>query len=124
MEDNPESKAIQKALNYYLDGTATNQPDMIVKAFYDEADLFLSKKDQPIYRLRPDEYAAFFGKKDIGKPNGRTGKIINIDIHNDIALATAEIEIPNREMQFIDVFIMKKLEGEWKIISKAATRLK
>jgi len=32
-----------------------------------------------------------------------------------------EILIAARNMRFIDMFILKKLEGDWKIISKAAT---
>ena len=46
---------------------------------------------------------------------------MTIDQSNDIAMAKAEIKIPARNMHFIDIFLLKKLEGQWKIISKAAT---
>lgn len=46
-----------------------------------------------------------------------------IDVANNIALAKAEIKIPSRDMVFIDIFLLKKLSGQWKIISKAATQM-
>ena len=54
---------------------------------------------------------------------GGRGKIIGVEQFNDIALAKAEIVIPSSELKFVDVFILKRLSGEWKIISKAATRV-
>ena len=70
-----------------------------------------------------EDYAGGFNRGTRGEPNGRLGKILSIEQMNDIASAKAEIEIPSSNMKFIDVFILKRLAGEWKIISKAATRL-
>ena len=61
--------------------------------------------------------------KEKGKFNGRTGKIITIDQENNIALAKVEISIPAYNSRYIDLFILKKIEGIWKIISKAATKM-
>ncbi|MCL6266803.1 nuclear transport factor 2 family protein [Flagellimonas myxillae] len=118
-----EEKAIRETLQTYLDGSSYSNLEQITSAFYPEADLFLSKKDQELWVLTPQEYADLFRNREAGKFNGRIGKILTVDQANTIAIAKASIEIPSRRMKFIDLFLLKKLQGEWKIISKAATLL-
>ncbi len=114
---------IEETLQKYLNGSSYSEPEMIQSAFYSEAPLFLSKEGQEIYLLSPKEYADLFKNREKGKFNGRDGKILTIDQSNNIAMAKAEIKIPARNMTFIDIFLLKKLEGEWKIISKVTTLL-
>lgn len=118
-----EKDLIGAALQKYIDGTSQNNPDLIAEAFYEGAYLFLSKEGQEIFLMPVQEYADLFNRGERGKPNGRLGKIISIDQQNDIALAKAEIVIPSANMKFIDVFILKRLSGTWRIISKAATQV-
>ncbi len=118
-----EVDQIQETLLKYLKGSSYNDTEMIQAAFYEEADMFLTKKDQEIWVLSPKEYAALFEKRTKGEFNGREGKILYIDFDNNIGMAKAEIKIPSRNLHFIDIFLLKKLSGEWKIISKAATLL-
>lgn len=114
--------AIEATLNNYLDGSSHNDPKQIKSAFYPESDMFLDHAEKPIYRMNSFEYAALFEKRERGVFNGRFGKILDIDIEGDIATAKAEIVLPRRESRYIDIFILKKLSGEWKVISKAAGR--
>ena len=114
---------IEAAIQRYIDGTSYNDPEQILSAFYEEADLFLSREGYEIWLMPVQEYAGRFEQGERGQHNGRTGKIIGIERYNDIALAKAEIELPSSDLLFIDVFILKRLSGEWKIISKAATRI-
>lgn len=116
-----EANQVRACLLNYINGTSYNQPEQIEKAFYDKANLYLSKPDQPVFLVPAKEYASWFNKGKPGEANGRTGKILSIDISNDIAIAKAEIIITARDLRYIDLFLLKKLEGEWKIISKAAT---
>ncbi len=116
-----EKEAIRESLQSYIDGSSYSDPEKIVAPFYEDARMFLYHKDEPIYLLSPSEYAELFKKREKGKFNGRVGKILSVDQANDIALAKAEIVIKAGNMRFIDLFILKKLEGKWKIISKAAT---
>ena len=118
-----EEAAIRESLQSYIDGSSYNDPEKIVAPFYEDARMFLSKKDQPIWILSAAEYAELFKKREKGKFNGRVGTILSVDQSNDIAMAKVEININKGEMLFIDLFILKKLEGKWKIISKAATRM-
>lgn len=116
-----EEAQVRETLNRYMQGSSYSYPKLIASAFYEGAPLFLSKKDQEIYLFTPKAYSELFEKRERGKFNGRYGKILDIDISNDIATAKAEIHIPKGNMRFIDLFLLKRLEGQWKIISKAAT---
>ncbi|NAY91525.1 hypothetical protein GTQ34_06315 [Muricauda sp. JGD-17] len=116
-----EEVLIRKTLNKYLEGSSYSNPEMIQSAFYKNADLFLSKEGQEIWVLTPKEYASLFETRPKGKFNGRETTILSIDRQHNIASAMAEIKIESRNMRFIDIFLLKKLSGEWKIISKVAT---
>nr|WP_299071211.1 nuclear transport factor 2 family protein [uncultured Allomuricauda sp.] len=118
-----EEEAIRQTLQNYIDGSSYSDPELITSAFYEGADLFLSKKDQELWVLSPEEYANLFKNREKGKSNGRIGKILMVDYANNIASAKAEILIPKAGLKFIDIFLLKKLEGKWKIISKAATQI-
>ncbi|MEM6866450.1 MAG: nuclear transport factor 2 family protein, partial [Bacteroidota bacterium] len=106
-----EEGKIRETLQSYLEGSSYNNPERIQSAFYEEADLFLSKKDQELWVLSPKEYAALFQNREKGEFNGREGNILTIDRSNDIAMAKAEIRIPSRNMHFVDIFLLKKLSG-------------
>ncbi len=119
-----EDDQIRSSINKYLKGTSYNQPEMIKEAFYDEANLFLTHKEKKLWIVPIKEYASWFEKKERGKFNGRIGKILSIDKENDIAMAKAEISAKDKDMRYIDIFLLKKIDGKWKIISKAATTIK
>lgn len=116
-----EEDAIRESLQSYIDGSSYNDPEKIVAPFYEDARMFLYHPENPIYLLSATEYADLFKKREKGKYNGRVGNILSVDQQNDIATAKVEILIEDGKMRFIDLFILKKLEGSWKIISKAAT---
>ncbi|MCQ0111997.1 Putative intracellular protease/amidase [Zhouia amylolytica] len=114
-------EGIIKALNNYIEGTSYNVPGKIEKAFYSEADLFLQKKEQEIWKVPSKDYISWFSKGPEGSFNGRVGRILFVEQSNDIAIAKAEILIPNRNVRYIDLFLLKRVSGQWKIISKSAT---
>lgn len=116
-----EDENIRRTIQKYIDGSSYNNSEMIQEAFYEEANLFLSHKEKALWIVPIRTYASWFEKKEKGKFNGRTGKIRAVDVSNDIATAKAEILISGSDVRYIDVFILKKLKGTWKIISKAAT---
>lgn len=118
-----EQATVQKTIENYLKGTSYNLPDSIAKAFYPEASLFLSHKDKPVWVVPATEYTQWFKKGTQGSFNGRLGRVISIEIYNDIAIAKAEILLPQKKQEFMDMFLLKKLQGEWKIISKSASSM-
>lgn len=116
-----EEIEIRKTLLNYINGTSYNNLNEIDAAFYEDANLYLDSKDEPVWVVPIKEYTKWFTKNQ-GEFNGRVGNIISIDHFNSIATAKAEIIIPSKSVRFVDLFLLKKMDGIWKIISKSASR--
>jgi len=113
---------IRNTLNDYIEGSSYNKIDQIKKAFADNATLYLTNREGEFKTYTPQEYADFFKNRVPGTFNGRVGNILKISIEEDIATARVEIAISERKSKYIDLFLLKNIEGEgWKIISKTAT---
>lgn len=112
---------VRYTLNNYLNGTSFNQVEQIKLAFHPESELFLENKDETLNIMPNAKYIAGFAKREAGKFNGRYGRILDIDVEGNLALAKAEILIPAIGRRYLDVFILKRMpEGNWLIVSKAA----
>ncbi len=116
-----EKSEIRKTLLNYINGTSYNQPQLIEKAFYGDANLYLENKEKKLWIVPIKKYKSWYENKKTGF-NGRIGNIISIDHFNTIATAKAEIILPKKNIRYVDLFLLKKIEGEWKIISKAASK--
>jgi len=117
-----ENTKVEETLQNYMNGSSYNKPETLVSAFTENATLYLSGRDG--FKLySPKEYAGFFKNAEKGKFNGRDAKVLDIEVTKDIATAKVEISIPDRKMVYIDLFLLKKLDQDWKIISKTATRI-
>ncbi|RZN84845.1 MAG: peptidase [Winogradskyella sp.] len=114
---------IEKTLQNYMEGSSYNKLEILESAFTDNATLYLTNKDGLFKLYTPKEYTGFFKNADKGKFNGRYAKILEIQQIKDIATAKVEIAGPERKWVYIDLFLLKKLEDGWKIISKTATRV-
>ncbi len=118
-----EHSLVEKTLQNYINGSSYNQLEMLENAFTENATLYLTGRDGDFKRYTPKEYAAFFKNKEKGTFNGRDGKVLSIEVVKDIATAKVEIAGPKRSWVYIDLFLLKKINDEWKIISKTATRV-
>ncbi|WP_298421075.1 nuclear transport factor 2 family protein [uncultured Kordia sp.] len=118
-----EHAQVEKTLQNYINGSSYNKLDLLESAFVANATLYLTGRDGDFKRYTPKEYTGFFKKGKKGEFNGREGKVIAIEIIKDIAMAKVEIAGPNRSWVYIDLFLLKKMDNEWKIISKTATRI-
>ena len=117
-----EPAQVEKALQNYMQGSSYNKPELLLSAFTENATLYLTGKDG--FKLyTPKEYTAFFKDAEKGKFNGRDAKVLAIEVTKDIATAKVEIAGPERKWVYIDLFLLKKFEDGWKIISKTATRV-
>lgn len=114
---------ILTTLNHYIEGTSYNKKDVIAKAFYQDALLYLNDKDDGLNVVGIEEYISWYDDGKYGKPTGRIGEVLSIDIRGDVATAKAEIIFPERDFRFIDVFLLKKLKSGWKIMSKSAHKV-
>lgn len=117
-----ECANVETALQKYMEGSSYNKPELLESAFTENATLYLTGKDG--FKLyTPKEYVAFFKDAEKGKFNGRDAKVLAIEVVKDIATAKVEIAGPKRKWVYIDLFLLKKFEDGWKIISKTATRI-
>ena len=112
---------VKKTLQNYIVGSSYNKLDLLESAFSEEATLYLNGRDG-FKTYSPKEYIGFFKNSKPGKFNGRYGEILEINVSDDIATAKAEILIPQRQWRYIDLFLLRKFQDGWKIISKTATR--
>lgn len=122
VQSQSEKELVKKTLQNYIDGTSYNNLEQITSAFSENATLYLTIKSE-FKPITPKVYAAFFKNRTSGEFNGRVGKILSVDIEKDIATAKVEISIQKRSIKYIDLFLLKKFESNWKIISKTATKL-
>lgn len=117
-----ERALVEETLQNYMEGSSYNKPEMLLSAFTEDATLYLTGRDG--FKLySPKEYAAFFKDAEKGVFNGRDAKVLAIEVVKDIATAKVEIAGPERKWVYIDLFLLKKFETGWKIISKTATRV-
>lgn len=116
-----EGRAISAVIQDYLDGSSYNRSDQLRRAFHPDARLYLSQGTDGMREVGIAEYAEWFVKNP-GQFNGRIGRLLGTEVDGTIATAKAEILIGKDQARFVDLFLLKKLEGQWQIISKTATR--
>ena len=117
-----DDNAIRETVRLYLHGTSFNVQDEINQAFHATSRLYLDGKNDAEWELSGQEYAKLFSQEKIGQFNGRHGRLIKVDVSGKVATAKAEIHIPQQGVRYVDVFLLKKIAGNWKIISKSAHR--
>lgn len=114
--------AVGETVRLYLHGTSLNVQDDIKQAFYANSRLYLDGRGDTEWELSGPEYAKLFREENKGQFNGRHGRLINVDVTGKVATAKAEILIPQQGVRYVDVFLLKKIAGSWKIVSKSAHR--
>jgi putative intracellular protease/amidase len=112
---------IRQTLTDYIQGTSYNRPKQIEKAFHQETNLLLEKKNNPLWRVPVKQYISWFENGKIGEFTGRIGEIMNIDVAGSVATAKVEIIFPAKKLRYTDLFLLKKLNDNWQIISKTAS---
>lgn len=117
-----DEHAIRETVRLYLHGTSFNVQGEIKQAFHANARLYLDGKDDAEWELSGAEYAKLFREENMGQFNGRHGRLIKVDVTGKVATAKAEIHMPRQGVRYVDVFLLKKIAGNWKIVSKSAHR--
>ena len=117
-----DDNAIRETVRLYMHGTSYNVQSEINQAFHASSRLYLDGKNDAEWELSGPEYAKLFSQEKAGQFNGRHGRLIQVDVSGKVATAKAEIHIPQQGVRYVDVFLLKKIAGTWKIISKSADR--
>lgn len=115
-----EHHGVEAALQLYINGTSYNDEEQIKSAFARDALLLLDKTGTDFWPVPVKQYASWFAGKKKGQFNGRIGEVLSINIDGNIATAKVEIIIPSKETRYVDMFLLKKLDSRWKVISKTA----
>ena len=111
---------VRNTVQAYIDGTSFNRPELLESSFGKHISMYFTKRGENWMPTR-DEYIGFFRGKEVGSPTGRQGSIRLIEVAGDVATAKAEILIPAKQLLFIDYFLLKKIAGTWRIVSKTAS---
>jgi hypothetical protein len=118
-----ECAKVEETLQKYMEGSSYNKLELLESAFTKDATLYLTLKDGSFKSLTPKDDVGFFKNAEVGTFNGREAEVLAIEVVKDIATAKVEIAGPERKWVYIDLFLLKKFENGWKIISKTATRV-
>ncbi len=116
-----EEDKIIEALQGYMVGTSYNYADRVLSSFMPGTNMFLENREKELFLMKIEEYAGRIDRSKAGEFTGRVSHILDIDRFGVIATAKLEVLIPSIDKRFIDYLLLRKLEGEWKIISKTAT---
>lgn len=115
--DQSDEAGVRAALNHYLQGHATGDPEEFRKAFHPEARLLFMRDGK--FQIVP--VADFIARAATGKPAAdeaeRRRAIDSIDISGDAATARLTLDYP--EVKFVDYMTLLKVDGEWKIVNKS-----
>ena len=117
-----DEDAIRETVGLYLHGTSFNDQAEISQAFYTNSRLYLDGQGDAVREMSGPEYAKLFPTERKAQFNGRVGRLISVDVTGTVATAKAEILMPKQGVRYVDVFLLKKVAGNWKIVSKSAYR--
>ncbi|WP_269533791.1 nuclear transport factor 2 family protein [Chitinimonas sp. BJYL2] len=112
-----DTEQITQVLTDYMEGTANGEPEKLKRAFHPDFKLYTVNETNNLLVRSGEQYIANIKP---GEKNNRIGRILSIDIENNVATAKAEILIPNYRL-YTDYFLLLKYHGNWKIVQKSYT---
>ncbi|SFK53515.1 nuclear transport factor 2 family protein [Lysobacter sp. cf310] len=116
-----DDRQVAAVIQDYLQGSSYNRPEQLRRAFHPDARLYLSQGESGMREVGVEEYVGGFNKNP-GQFNGRYGRLISVQVDGNIATAKAEILIGKDQARYVDLFLLRKLGDEWRVISKTAAR--
>lgn len=109
---------IEKTINLYLDGQSTGDSVKIGKSYHSSWQLKYYRDNKFNIVTKP-QYLVGYKKHD--KPTNWSGRLVFVDITNDVAIA--KVEISTWQLLFTDYFDLMKINQEWLIVNKISTRI-
>ncbi|MGB7068033.1 MAG: nuclear transport factor 2 family protein [Pyrinomonadaceae bacterium] len=113
MDDNA---AVRIPLENYLKAHATGDPEYARKAFHSEGNLIWIRDRKFSSRSFAEYISGFTGKPSADEAD-RKRKIEAVDVTGNAAVAKIVLDYPT--VKFVDYMTLLKIDGEWKIVSKA-----
>lgn len=113
--DKSQAAAVEKAVNYYLEGSLLGDPKVVAKAFHPDAKVQgILKGEHKVFDLK-----TFLGFFSTDKPGKHSVHIISVDIEESAASVRAEWDMGT--WKYVDYLSLLKNKGEWKIVNKIFT---
>ncbi len=104
-----------------MDGGTYGDTTRLIAAFHASATMKFVDNKTGEFRDVPIATYLNNARKNVGKKNDRTCRILSYDI--DGTAAQAKVEIDFGTGMFHDYFNLLKIDGEWKIVSKIFYRI-
>lgn len=110
-----EDAAVRQAIQYYIDGQAAGDGQVVARAFHAEAHL-THIREGALRTIPIQEYIGYFRGQPAGDEASRERWIESVDIAGDAAVAKVILDYPR--VRHTDYMSLLKVDGEWKIIHK------
>ncbi|UCC72955.1 MAG: nuclear transport factor 2 family protein [Gemmatimonadota bacterium] len=110
-----ETAAIRQALQYYLDGHATGDPEVMANAFHPSARLQSIRNGEVSIRSL-ESYLDGMAGEPASDESERERRIVMVDYVGTVAVAKIELDYPRAF--YTDYMQLLKIDGEWKIVNK------
>jgi hypothetical protein len=110
-----EEAAIRAAVQFYLDGHATGDAEIMARAFHLSARLQFIRNGQVGIRSL-DAYLGGMSGQPAADEDQRTRRITMVDYEGTVAVARVELDYPSA--LFTDYMQLLKVGDEWKIVNK------
>jgi hypothetical protein len=111
-----EEQAVRAAVNQYLRGHATGDPNEMRKAFLPTAHIE-GIRDGKFVSWTAEEYSSRFTGKPAADEASRKRTIDSVHVMGTAAMAQATLV--HGATTFTDYFVLLKVDGAWKIANKA-----
>ena len=115
IQQDDETATIRHALQYYLDGHATGDSEIMAKAFHPSARLQYIRDGQVTLRTLESFLEGMSGQPAADESQ-RKRQITMVDYEGTVAVARIELDYP--QVLFTDYMQLLKDNGEWKIVNK------
>ncbi|MBK6267071.1 nuclear transport factor 2 family protein [Marivirga sp. S37H4] len=116
-----DHEQITQTIQKFIVGTTYNYPDSINAAFFPDTRMFLYNGTDTAFHMTSEYYASLYSRREPGTKNNRINKIVNIHIVEDAAFAQLQVDVPFFGNRYNDLLLLKKIRGEWKIVSKCTS---
>jgi len=115
IQQDDETAAIRDALQFYLDGHATGDAEIMAKAFHPSARLQYIRDGEVTIRSLESFLGGMSGQPAADESQ-RKRQITMVDYEGPVAVARIELDYP--QVLFTDYMQLLKTGGEWKIVNK------
>jgi hypothetical protein len=109
----------RKAVELYLQGHATGNPEHFRAAYHPEMKMFFIR-DGALNQRTAAEYIAGVSGKPAPDESRRKRRIVSLDVTGDVGVAKVELDYPDAFLT--DYLTVIKVEGSWKVINKVFHR--